>query len=416
MRPDIRVRAGAAVVASTLLLVGRVAAEEPDSPDLVEEAGNVLQRANQYFNPQISVILQGLFTEYFSDDEDDFHVAGVATGSDAGPTAEGFALGESELALSANADDLLFGFFNLAFEVEDGDSELEVEEAFVETLALPHGFAAKGGQFLSAIGYHNALHSHAWDFVDPPLVYDALLDRHFLDAGAQLSWLAPLDLYVQLGAEGFGGDDFPGGGRAHDGKGSWSVFGTLGDDVSESLSWQAGLSYLWTNPRDRRSEVGDDQELEFSGDSDVLVADLVWKWAPQGNFKNRYFVFQTEYMWRHEDGRAELDSAGTPFSGRYDGDQHGFYASGVYQFHPRWRFGVRYGQLFSSNDESGLPPTTLEEDGDDPRRITAMMDFSYSEFSRFRVQYAHQDDGIEPNHMIQLQFIVSLGAHGAHAY
>ena len=46
------------------------------------------------------------------------------------------------------------------------EDEVEVEEAFFRTLALPEGFTAKGGRFFSGFGYLNEVHSHAWDFVD----------------------------------------------------------------------------------------------------------------------------------------------------------------------------------------------------------------------------------------------------------
>ncbi len=46
-----------------------------------------------------------------------------------------------------------------------------------------------------------------------------------------------------------------------------------------------------------------------------------------------------------------------------------------------------------------------------------MTDYSHSEFSRVRLQYAK--DHSRPNDgddQIQLQYIMSLGAHGAHKY
>lgn len=104
-------------------------------------------------------------------------------------------------------------------------------------------------------------------------------------------------------------------------------------------------------------------------------------------------------------------------SGNYRGDQDGFYAQGVYQFMPRWRVGLRYGQLFSDNRVRGLPPTTvLDRDFSSPRRISAMLDFSNSEFSRLRLQYSHESGGLGDDSLIFLQYIISIGSHGAHAF
>ena len=50
---------------------------------------------------------------------------------------EGFGLGETELALSANIDDMFYGKVTTIIENHDGDTEVELEEAFIQTLAMP---------------------------------------------------------------------------------------------------------------------------------------------------------------------------------------------------------------------------------------------------------------------------------------
>ena len=46
-----------------------------------------------------------------------------------------------------------------------------------------------------------------------------------------------------------------------------------------------------------------------------------------------------------------------------------------------------------------------------------MVDDSWSEFSRLRLQYAHDKsmEGVTDN-QVTLQYIMSLGAHGAHRF
>ncbi len=52
-----------------------------------------------------------------------------------------------------------------------------------------------------------------------------------------------------------------------------------------------------------------------------------------------------------------------------------------------------------------------------PSRNTAMIDFSPSEFSRFRLQIAQDDVRIgQRDRVVLLQYIHSLGAHGAHKF
>ena len=91
---------------------------------------------------------------------------------------------------------------------------------------------------------------------------------------------------------------------------------------------------------------------------------------------------------------------------------------------PRWRLGLRYDELESGQTRIGLVQGGLLTAADfpllrpgSPRRVTAMIDWSLSEFSRFRVQYAWDDarDGLQ-DHQLYLQYIFAIGAHGAHKF
>src|SRR5207249_1695672 len=63
------------------------------------------------------------------------------------------------------------GFANIVFKLDnDNETEVEVEEAFMQTTSLPFNLQLKGGQFFAALGRLNPTHPHTWDFVDTPLV------------------------------------------------------------------------------------------------------------------------------------------------------------------------------------------------------------------------------------------------------
>jgi hypothetical protein len=51
-----------------------------------------------------------------------------------------------------------------------------------------------------------------------------------------------------------------------------------------------------------------------------------------------------------------------------------------------------------------------------PHRVSAMTDFSNSEFSRLRLQFNRDDSRPETDNQIVLQYLMSLGAHGAHRF
>jgi hypothetical protein len=113
------------------------------------------------FNPAMSLILAGGYT-HTSEDPETWNIAGfMPNGGEIGPGERSFNLGESELTLSANVDPYFSAQMTAALTPEN---EVEVEEAFFRTLALPSGFTAKGGRFFSGFGYLNEVHAHAWDF------------------------------------------------------------------------------------------------------------------------------------------------------------------------------------------------------------------------------------------------------------
>jgi hypothetical protein len=369
-------------------------------------------------NPKISLILSSQYADYSSDAEPD--VPGIVLGPETEFAPGGFSLGESELVLESNIDDQWHGWTTIALENEDGETVVAVEEAYVNTLDLPAGLAVKLGRFKSEIGYHNRIHAHAWEFVDEPLAYRALLAGGLQDDGVQLRWVAPADLLVEIGAEGFRGAAYPGGGDDRTGLKSVAAFVHIGGDIGSGGAWRLGVSHLRTDADGRTT--GEDLPTVFTGDSDVSIVDVVYKWAPDGNPGYRNFVFNAEVLRREEDGDLVYDPDGTADASTYEGTQAGYYVQAIYQFMPRWRVGLRHDALSADNDvanpAAGTPLETLADDGADPTRDSVMMDFSNSEFSRIRLQYNRDESrpGDEKDDQFFVQFVYSLGAHPAHQF
>ncbi|MDH3399708.1 MAG: TonB-dependent receptor [Chromatiales bacterium] len=377
-----------------------------------------VQMTNNAFNPAMSLILDGKFAAY-SGDFSGFDFAGFPLDEEVSPPPEGLSLGESEFVLSANVDDLFYGFMTVALHQDEGSTEVELEEAWIETLSLPGGLGVKAGAMYSDIGYQNSRHPHTWDFVDAPLPYAVMLGGNFADTGVQLRWLAPTDLMLEMGAELLRGESYPASGAGNSGTGAWTAFARLGGDLGDSQSWRLGLSYLSGKVVEREYDpgVGPGTDLgAFSGDSSVAIVDAVWKWAENGNPRQRNLVIQAEYLLREEDGL--LDMAGDNFNGSspYDISQDGFYIQGTYQFRPSWRVGLRYDRVSADNAPLLPPLEGLLETAGSPSRVTAMLDYSRSEFSRLRFQVANLDNGRRSDSQVMLQYIMSIGAHGAHQF
>ncbi|CAN5211875.1 TonB-dependent receptor [soil metagenome] len=380
------------------------------------------------FNPSIALTLGGTYSN-LSRDPKQYRLQGfIPAGEDAGPGKRSFNLGESELTFSANIDHRFSGQLTFALTPEN---TVSVEEAFVRTQGLSNGLNLKAGRFLSAIGYLNNQHAHAWDFVDAPLAYQAFLGGQYKPDGLQMTWLAPTERFLEIGLEAGSGASFPGNDRNRNGFGSTAVFAHVGDDVGESASWRAGLSYLKTGATDRRFADADSSGAgvtnAFSGNSSTWIVDGIVKWAPGGNASQTSFKLQGEYFRRRENGTLSYDTQAQSFgtsTGGYASAQSGWYLQAVYQFMPAWRTGLRYDKLYSGTTGIGLVGNGALTSTDfaslasyNPSRSSLMLDYSPSEFSRVRLQLARDlsRPGVIDNQLF-LQYIMSLGAHGAHTF
>ena len=385
--------------------------------------------AENAFNPAVSLILQGSLAGS-SRDPAAHRISGFApSGGEVAPPGRGLSLSESELVVSASIDPYFRGHLVAAL---TPDNQIEVEEAYFQTLALGRGFTLKGGRFLSGIGYQNEIHQHAWDFQDGSLAQKVFHGGRLNDDGLQLRWVAPTDLFIELGAELGRGRTFPGTDRNRNSvANAGSLFGHFGGDVGASTAWRVGISNLRASPRDRGygdiDSTGTAVTNSFSGRTNLWVLDGVLKWAPNGNSTYTNLKLQGEYFRRSENGSLTYDtqaaSLGTQSAG-YRSRQSGWYLQAVYQFMPQWRFGYRHDRLRAGSTSIDLVNSGALTAADfpilaghNPRRSTLMADWSPTEFSRIRLQLARDYSSIDrPDNQILLQYIMSLGAHGAHRF
>ncbi len=322
-------------------------------------------------------------------------------------------LDHTEIGLAANLTPTLRAAVSIPFV----DDRFVFEEAWLQHTA-GRGLTLKAGRFLSGVGYANEQHPHVWDFADNTLMYSVLFGENLVQDGLQMKWVAPTDLFVELGVDHGTGKHFPG----SQGEAKTALFAHTGGDLGASSSWRAGLSYVEARPENRESPVDDEAEAlataRFSGKSKTWMADFVWKWAPDGDARSRYLKFQSEIFTRNE--RGTMDCVG---SDECDGDtdafrtqQRGWYAQVVWQFMPKFRVGVRHDRLESRTIEKGALP--IELDVARPEKWSLMGDYSPSERQRFRVQLSqdHSMQGSPDNRQVLLQYIQSFGTHAAHGY
>jgi hypothetical protein len=387
--------------------------------------------AENALNPGVSAILNGVYSN-LSQDPNTYRLNGfVPTMGEVSPGVRGLSLGESELAFMANIDHNFRGV--LITSISPDNSSISVEEGYIQTLSLSYGFTVKAGRFFSAVGYQNQIHAHAWDFTDAPLAMKAFLGNQLNEDGVQLKWIAPTETYVDVGVEVGRGKQFPAGpdgGRNKNGFSSSNFFTHVGGDLGTSIAWQTGLSYASTSPQDRTYDdldsTGTPVTNSFTGDTGLWVLSGILKWAPNHNPTYTNFKLQGEYFRRRENGNLTFDTVGAvgTQTGRYASTQSGWYLQGVYQFIPLWRVGYRYDRLDAGTTSIGLVDSGALTAADfpilakyNPTRQTVMVDWSPSEFSRIRLQYAQDKSRSDAtDNQVFLQYIVSMGAHGAHTF
>ncbi len=418
------IKAGTLALALAAALAAGAARSQ--TPDPSTGSG---QAAATAFNPAVSLILSGIYSN-LSRGPSDFRIDGfVPTLGEVESPPRGFSLGESELTLAANIDPYFrgTGIFSVS-----SQNEVSTEEAFVQTLSLSHGFSVKAGRFLTNVGYLNPIHAHAWDFTDAPLANKAFLGGRQNDDGVQLRWVAPLDIYLDAGLEVGRGRGFPGAApegasRDKNGAGAADAFTHLGGDFGSGYAWQTGLSYQRTSPRDRAFQDTDSAGAavtdRFSGRSSLWVLSGVLKWAPNYNSTSSNFKLQGEYFRRRERGDLTFDAqaaASGPRTGAYASRQSGWYLQGVYQFTTRWRVGYRRDQLDAGTTAFGAPAAAADFpilSPWNPKRNTVMVDWSPTEFSRLRLQLARDESRRDrADNQVFVQYLTSLGAHGAHTF
>jgi hypothetical protein len=336
-----------------------------------------------------------------------------------GARDKGLGLGHSDLLLRGALNEHFSGEAILGFHTEDKKLEGHIENAWVQTRSLPHGFQVRAGRFASQIGYLNELHPHTDDFTERPLLYRGFLGGHWYDDGIRLNWTAPTSFYLRLGAEIFGGKKLVPEATTDSTSRVSTLNLKMGNDIGKSSSWQWGLSHV-NNQREALVEAHDastdahSHAASFSGKR-MWISDLVWKWAPDGNNRNQQLRLNWEYAQVSGINRFADSSM------RHRASSLG----AVWKFNPAWEAGVRtdWLRVHKSEDHAG----DIEFGRGRLKENAIMVAYKPTHMQTLRLQLTQQrasganDEGeavfANPaRRSIQLQYVIGFGAHGAHSY
>jgi hypothetical protein len=276
---------------------------------------------------------------------------------------------------------------------------VDPEEVWVRNTSIP-SLQLKLGQIRGTFGKHGLLHTHAFPFIQAPIIMpNTIGEEGFKDPGLEAAWLTPLPWYSELTGgvyRGVGPDedhplDF--GSNAHDNIPYLGHFKNL-FDLNDETTLELGQSFLHGHGTD------DNGHMAFG-------ADLTVRNVPAKNSNRRGWILQSEYLQK-----------GSSVDGSYIREQDGEYASFQYRLSQVLWAGIRGEQAKKSFtdfvvDEAGDPIAAKITRG------SVNLAWAPSEFSFIRLEYSHSkaDQGVHPtDDRLMLQLSYTIGYHPAHAY
>ncbi len=297
-------------------------------------------------------------------------------------------LQESEVSFQAIIDPFARADFFLAL----GEEGVEVEEGYLTFPAVPGGFLVRVGKMRAAFGKTNEMHNHSLPWIDRPLVAFNLMggdidepDTGIKDAGFSVSRIlpAPGGLFLEATVQVFRGDSgslFQSSRRS-----DASVVGHLKSfyDLTEQTNLELGGSYARGH-----NDFGSGFITRLFG------LDATLRWKPLRRAIYRSFVARTEFTWSRRDDPANPQRT------------FGYFTSLDYQLARRWFLGGRY-------DWSERAQNAAQHDSGGSLILT----YWPSEFSAIRSQLrrTRYAENTAANELL-IQFLFTLGTHGAHSY
>ena len=294
-----------------------------------------------------------------------------------------------------------------------------LEEAAIETTALPFGLQIKAGQFFADFTRLGKVHPHDLPFVDHPPVLEQLLGGESKGRGVELNWVPAVPYYIKLtfgAVDGLGAERSVLGGFDLN-QGSASVFeapetrgfgsltyygrGASVMELGESVFLHMGTNVLRGRDEGTRTLWGADAKLvwRLSGGSEAEFGGEVLSGRQSGALTH------------------PLEGSGTGGS-----QGKGGYVYAQYRIGKTWTPGLRFDfvrsrTLSETDSTGGAVADGLEATDETLRAVSGYLGCQISEYQRLRLQltYAASSQAIsgESKRDLQafLQWTILLGSH-----
>ena len=344
------------------------------------------------------------------------------------PRKRGFTVQNMELSLSGAVDPYLTGEAHIIFFLDplEGETVVELEEAFMTTTSLPYGLQLEAGHFFTEFGRINPQHPHRWHWQDQPVINTRLFGPDGMRGpGLRLGWLMPLSWFSELhfGMQNANGETMASflandeffeeraiGGR---------TFVEREVKSSKDMLYLARLDNSWDVTDDTTMKIGlsglyGPNATGAEGETRIYGADLVVKWRPSQTERGwSFLILESEIMKRDYTADIDPDNSLEKETLR----DWGYYAQLLYGFKPGWAAGLRYDYARGNGESVGGRDN--DPFRDDRKRISPLVSWMPSEFSRVRLQYNYdRADHLADKdaHSVWLGFEFMYGAHAGHVF
>ena len=239
------------------------------------------------------------------------------------------------------------------------------------------------GKFLSPFGKHNQLHSHAFPFIDLPVVNEEIFGEEGLnEIGFGVSYLLPTEWFSEF------------------------TFQLLKGSNTTQFNGPAGSDFAYLMRQNNLWELNDETTMELGSSyvhgknsqpptsviknkTNLVGGDLTFKWQPAGREAYKTLIWQTEFM-----GSFRKQT------------QEGWYTLLQNQFAKQWWVQGRYSGYTIPHGPNRI----------DKNQWSALLAWVPSEFSSIRLQYNHLNQAAADENQVLLQLNFSMGSHPAHKY
>ena len=374
----------------------------------------------------------------------DLHDAQHDAAGDREWTTRGFHISTAELSIGSEVDPYGRMDFNAAFSSEG----VEIHELFFTLSALPGGMQLRGGKFLADFGRWNSFHTHFLPFISEPRILHEYFGGHLMPQGVELSWLLPLDHYVELTGGLY--NDLVGDSHDSDPTDSNTAWGPdnpppgchfHGDDLHCPDDPDAEAAYLATlddplapiapsgnrRPGDLaflgRARTSLELGLDWSIDLGASIVhqgayrtsqrfpgtdyakttggvDLAVFWNPPEQNLYRGLDFGVEYLRNQQE--FEVQSGENWVQRETSSD--GFFSWVHYRLSRRWELGSSYENFAAA-----------ERSADRRRRAAAFLSCNISHYQRIRCEYSNDDRGDYAGSVNQITLLYD-GTIGFHTH